>query len=150
MHQKPDGAFYAGSPAGQDSGHFAKEVALLQESFDHDEIRMVSRVPATFIRHTDENFLTVIVRNLLMNAVKYSDPNSTISITTPGGCELSIANHSSKADAAALNARLHEGRIDSGSSGLGLQIVRDLAEAIGAKVFFRQDGEELAAILSWS
>jgi hypothetical protein len=48
-----------------------------------------------------------------------------------------------------LNERLSEGQIDSGSSGMGLQIVRDLADAIGARVYFRQQEHLLMAVLDF-
>jgi signal transduction histidine kinase len=125
-----------------------KEINLLQEHLPEEDIRIVSRVPSSFVRQTDENFLSVIVRNLLMNAVKYGDGDSAISISADGS-SLHISNHSASANLAVLNERLASGQIDSGSSGLGLQIVRDLADAIGAKVYFRQQEQMLTAVLDF-
>ncbi len=81
-----------------------------------------------------------------MNAVRHGDGDSTISVSVEGS-SLLISNRSSSASIATLNERLSAGRIDSGSSGLGLQIVRDLADAIGARVYFRQQENMLTAVL---
>jgi hypothetical protein len=63
---------------------------------------------------------------------------------------MTITNTAVMADAEALNKRIREGRIDSGGSGLGLQLASDLAERIGAKLFFRgEKGVSLTAVLSW-
>jgi signal transduction histidine kinase len=125
-----------------------KEINLLQQHLPEEDIRIVSRVPSSFVQQTDENFLAVIVRNLLMNAVKYGDGDSAISISAEG-CSILICNHSTSANVALLNERLSEGQIDSGSSGMGLQIVRDLADAIGARVYFRQQEHLLMAVLDF-
>jgi len=123
-----------------------KEVNLLQEHLPEEDIRIVSRVPSNFVRQTDENFLSVIVRNLLMNAVRHGDGDSTISVSAEGS-SLLISNRSASVNVALLNERLSTGQIDSGSSGLGLQIVRDLADAIGSRVYFQQQETVLTAVL---
>ncbi len=126
-----------------------KEIDLLQEHLEDGNIRIDCRVPESFIQDTDENFLSVIIRNLLQNAVKYSDGNKLITITS-GTQKLSITNPSSKAAAEALNRKLDNTQVDSGASGLGLQIAADLAARIHARLFFREDpGSELTAVLSW-
>ncbi|HMH24649.1 MAG TPA: HAMP domain-containing sensor histidine kinase [Puia sp.] len=125
-----------------------KEIGLLKEPIEEKSIRIDQQVSEEFLLTTDENFLAVILRNLLQNAVKYSDEGSSISITAEGR-NLSITNQSAKADAASLNARMRNEKIDSGGSGLGLQIARDLAASLGANITFVQHGNKLTAILSW-
>lgn len=124
-----------------------KEIALLQEHLEEKDIKIDCRVPGSFIRNTDENFLSVIIRNLLQNAVKYSDEDKTISISSAGE-ELIITNSSSRASAALLNSRLANTQVNSTDSGLGLQIAADLAGRIDARLFFREEaGTALAAVL---
>jgi hypothetical protein len=63
---------------------------------------------------------------------------------------LTITNPSSTADVAAMNKRLTHTWIDSGASGLGLQIANDLAARIHARIFFRgEDGIALTAVVEW-
>jgi len=127
-----------------------KEISLLQEQLDDDAVRIVNQVPAALILDTDENFLAVIVRNLLQNAVRHSDGNKPIHVT--GNLqELTITNPSTTADPAAMNQRLTNTWIDSGASGLGLQIAGDLAGRIYARLFFRgEDRVSLTAVLRWT
>jgi DNA-binding LytR/AlgR family response regulator/signal transduction histidine kinase len=127
-----------------------KEIALLQEQLEDNTIKIVNQVPAELIFDTDENFLAVIVRNLLQNAVRHSDGNKLIYITSTLQ-ELCITNPSSTADAAVMNKRLGHSWIDSGASGLGLQIASDLAGRIHARLFFRgEDCVSLTAVLRWT
>jgi len=126
-----------------------KEIDLLKEQLEEQSIRIDCRVPGSFIQDTDENFLAVIIRNLLQNAAKYSDGNKLITITSSAQ-KLTITNPSSKAAAESLNRRLDNTKVDSSASGLGLQIAADLATRIHTRLFFREDpGSDLTAVLSW-
>lgn len=126
-----------------------KEIGLLQEHLEEEHVRIDCRVPESFVQDTDENFLSVIIRNLLQNAVKYCDGSRLITISS-GAQKLSITNPSSKAAAEALNRKLDNTRVDSGGSGLGLQIAADLAARIHTRLFFREDpGSDLTAVISW-
>ncbi len=127
-----------------------KEINLVQEQLEDNAVAVENRVPEALVLVTDENFLTVILRNLLQNAVRHSDGSKIIAIAG-GAQELSITNPSSTADVAAMNKRLTHTWIDSGTSGLGLQIANDLAGRIHARIFFRgEDGVALTAVLEWA
>jgi signal transduction histidine kinase len=126
-----------------------KEISLLQEQLDEKGIRVDNQVSASFIRDTDENFLAVIIRNLLQNAVKYSDVGALITIAA-NGRELAITNPSSGAPVELLNSRLSHTQVDSKGSGLGLQIAADLADRIHTRLFFRQESAAfLTAVIIW-
>jgi DNA-binding LytR/AlgR family response regulator/signal transduction histidine kinase len=126
-----------------------KEISLVQEQLEDNAVAVENRVPEALVLVTDENFLTVILRNLLQNAVRHSDGSKIITIAG-GAQELTITNPSSTADVAAMNKRLTHTWIDSGASGLGLQIANDLAARIHARIFFRgEDGIALTAVLEW-
>jgi signal transduction histidine kinase len=126
-----------------------KEIALLQEHLEDGNLTIDCRVPESFIQQTDENFLSVIVRNLLQNAVKYSDGDRVITIAS-GSQKLTITNPTTKTAAEALNRRLDNTKVDSKASGLGLQIAADLASRIQTRLFFREEaGKDLTAVLSW-
>ncbi|HEY4110848.1 LytTR family transcriptional regulator DNA-binding domain-containing protein [Puia sp.] len=127
-----------------------KEVAFLQQQAEEGGVRIINETPAGLRRETDENFLSVIIRNLLQNAARHSEGDEPIVIHADGQ-ELTITNPARTADAAALNARLGNGQIDSRNSGLGLQIASDLAARINARLFFRGEaGRSLTAVLSWN
>ena len=126
-----------------------KELSLTQQRMEDRNIRVQNEMPEHFVQNTDENFVTVIIRNLLQNAIKYSDENSTISIVT-NRQKIYIINQASQTGADTLNALLGSSQVDSKSTGLGLQIAQGLAGSIQASVYFiPRDNNRLAAVLSW-
>ncbi|MEO6962262.1 MAG: HAMP domain-containing sensor histidine kinase [Puia sp.] len=126
-----------------------KEIIFLNEPIEDKKLTISNQVSEDFVQNTDENFLSVIIRNLLQNSVKYSDEGSTISITAHEK-ELMITNEASQASPEDLNRFLKDTRVNSKSSGLGLQIARDLTAAIQAKIYYRQqDNGHLTAVISW-
>lgn len=127
-----------------------REIGFLHDQLEERGVSIVDTVPATFTKESDENFLAVIIRNLLQNAVRYSDGDRRV-IVEANGSELTITNPAAMADAEALNRRIKDGKIHSGGSGLGLQLASDLAQRVGAKLYFRGvKGVSLTAVVSWN
>ena len=126
-----------------------KEIHFLQQRIEEKNIVVDNKVDENLLQDTDENFVSVIIRNLLQNAVKYSDNGSTISIVNTAK-ELKVTNQSSESSAETLNTLLQNKQVSSKTSGFGLQIASDLAASIKAKIFFeRNDNTHLTAVLSW-
>jgi signal transduction histidine kinase len=127
-----------------------KEINLIHRQAEEKNLNINSQIKQEVIQNTDENFVSVIIRNLLQNAVKYSDNSCTIDILSKDN-SIFITNRSSKWNAKELNAFLNNKQIDSKRSGLGLQIAKDLASSINAQIFFQQNSEnEVSAILKWA
>ncbi len=126
-----------------------REISLVKYQSENDQLQIQCHVPENFVQLSDENFLTVIFRNLLQNAIRHGDKKTPVVVDTRGQT-LAVTNYSEKSVAGILNTSLHERRVDSKTSGLGLQIAADLAARINTRLFFRQDGtDHLQAILSW-
>ena len=126
-----------------------REISLVKDQYENEGLMIENHVPENFIQSSDENFLTVIIRNLLQNAVRYGDKTKPVNIDVSGQ-SIFITNFSEKEVADALNRRLTDSRVDSNISGLGLQIAADLAGKINMHLHFRQEGSNrLQAILSW-
>jgi signal transduction histidine kinase len=124
-----------------------KEISFLQQPIEDKNLQVLNQVPETLIRDTDENFLAVIVRNLLQNAVKYSVEGGIISVGTDGS-DILITNQA-RVPAEELNQVLQSSRVDSRRFGMGLQIARDLAASIHTRIFFRSgSGQQLTAVIS--
>jgi len=126
-----------------------REISLVKDQYENEGLMIENHVPENFIQSSDENFLTVIIRNLLQNAVRYGDKTKPVNIDVSGQ-SIFITNFSEKEIADALNRRLTDSRVDSNISGLGLQIAADLAGKINVHLHFQQEvSNRLQATLSW-
>jgi signal transduction histidine kinase len=113
-----------------------KEIGFLYDQLGEKEVRIADEVPDAIVRESDENFLAVIIRNLLQNAVRHSEGEQGVVVAATRS-EITITNPTKTGEARALNQRISQGRVDSGTSGLGLQLASDLAGRIGARLYFR-------------
>lgn len=126
-----------------------KESVFLYSSMEEKNITLNNQLSSDYIQTTDENFIAVIIRNLLQNAIKYCDANTEILITGDKN-QLRIINKAVNANADALNNLLNDKQVSSKTSGLGLQIISDLAAQLKVKVFFeKQDDQDLAAVIQF-
>lgn len=127
----------------------SREIALFEEQIKEKNLRLNNSVSQGISQYTDENFITVILRNLIHNAIKQSDDNSTISVAA-NDKTIAITNPSGDKTADDLNAMLQQTHINSKYSGLGLQIIKDLAARLGIKIYFQQDDvKSLTAIVNF-
>ena len=127
-----------------------KQTVLLAKQAENKKLKISDQTDANFIKNTDENFLIVVIRNLLQNVVKYSDEATDIIITNDAD-NLYISNQSTGANAEELNRLLLDKKVDSKSFGLGLQIADDLAGAIHTTISFTQNtGQYITAVLHWN
>ena len=106
---------------------FDKELQLMQDQLEEKRVTVVDEVAPGLTRESDDNFLSVIIRNLLQNAIRHSEGDRRI-IVAGAGSEITITNPTTTGNAKLLNERIAQGRIESGTSGLGLQLASDLAE----------------------
>lgn len=126
-----------------------KELDFLHSAMEEKNILLNNQLTSNYIQTTDENFIGVIIRNLLQNAIKYSDVNTAILITADKN-QLHIINIAANANAETLNAQLNNKQISSKTSGLGLQIISDLAAQLKLQVFFKkQNNDSLVAVIQF-
>jgi signal transduction histidine kinase len=126
-----------------------REMALSAPLVMEKSVQVNMNIQTPFFQKTDENFISVIIRNLLQNAIKYSDPGSTIVISNQKE-KLTISNHCSGIKADSLNGMLSNRVVNSKTSGLGLQIVHDLATASRIKIYFlQQEEDQILSVIEW-
>ncbi len=127
-----------------------QEKELFDEQIKEKDLRLYIKVSPEISRNTDENFIAVILRNLIQNAIKQCDDKATITISADSDT-ITITNPSPNKNAAELNLILQQTLINSKYSGLGLQIVKDLANRLGLKIFYKQeDDQNISAVISWN
>ncbi len=128
----------------------SQEIELFEEQIREKELRINLNVSPEISQNTDENFLRVILRNLLQNAINQCDKEAMITIHA-NTHKISITNPSLNNSAAELNSIMQRPEINSKSTGLGLQIVKDLARKLNVKIFYEQrDAENVSAIVAWN
>ena len=126
-----------------------QEKEFFEEQIKEKNLRLYINVSPEIFQNTDENFIAVIVRNLIQNAIKQCEDTATITITADSNT-ITITNPSPNKNAAELNLILQQTLVSSKYSGLGLQIVKDLATRLGLKIFYKQeDDQNISAVLSW-
>ncbi len=126
-----------------------KELSFLQQPTDDKNLKVNNEIPQDFLQNTDENFLSVIIRNLLQNTIKHSPEGSAIRLVA-NDQKIKIINQTTRSNAIELNRLMADKQVNSKSSGMGLHIANDLASSIHVKIYFEQaDDSHLAAVLSW-
>ncbi len=117
-----------------------------------DEGAIVIDVPGDLVVATDETALLVILRNLVDNAVKYSDPPIQVRVhgskDARGGVRIDVIDRGIGLDPRQLQRIFQRFyRVSSGharerkGTGLGLYVAAMLSRAVGAKLRALSDGE---------
>lgn len=111
-------------------------VNLLQEMADTKKIRILNGITAPTIATGDEEMIKTVIRNLLSNALKFTNPKGEISIdckTIDNQVEISIADNGVGIKADTLSQLFNGNMTTRGTqnekgTGLGLLMVKDFVE----------------------
>jgi signal transduction histidine kinase len=111
-------------------------IGLMQTQIDNKKIEVVTEIDASETLHSDRNIFTIIIRNLLQNAVKYSPENTTVTISAQnlnGKTQIKIADQGNGMPQSVKSIfNDTSAHIDSGQSGLGITLVKEMGELVGA------------------
>ncbi|MEO6404306.1 MAG: ATP-binding protein, partial [Ferruginibacter sp.] len=111
---------------------------LLHTQLEKKKINFIQQIDPEIFLQSDKNILTIIIRNLLQNAVNYSPESSTITVSAiqkNDAVTISIAD-----EGAGMPERIRRIfnepllSVNSNQSGLGLTIVKEMAELIHAGI----------------
>lgn len=112
-------------------------------------IRFISQVSESHIAYFDKNMVRVILRNLISNAIKFSEKNSDIIISTEyegDFLQISVKDTGKGIDKDLLDriflnykANISCGIQSDSGAGLGLTLCTEFAEKNGGKIFAQSD-----------
>lgn len=121
-----------------DIAALAKELTgTFEDIYSEKHISCTSALPETFTARMNESLASVLVSNLLKNAWVHCPDNGRIEIHLENGI-LDIANSgNAPLDPAHIFDRFYKDSGEKGSSGLGLALVKAVAEYYGMTVEYR-------------
>jgi signal transduction histidine kinase len=120
------------------------ELSRFESQLQNKNIEVIVSQDSSFIVHSDKNLISVIIRNLLSNALKYSYLNSTILIESTkksDSFELSVIDNGTGMTQNQINKLFiidnltsSKGTNNEVGTGLGLLICKELIEKCSGKI----------------
>lgn len=105
-------------------------------------IKLLDTLDANFIEETDKSILSLILRNLLNNAIKYSGNETEIEISSSSKTKTITIKDQGFGMTYEMIGYLNSKQLDkieSRGTGLGLKLCYEFAEAIGAAIVFSKN-----------
>ncbi|MEO6820176.1 MAG: HAMP domain-containing sensor histidine kinase, partial [Ginsengibacter sp.] len=124
----------------------SQEINLFKEEINDKKLLININTDQQISYRSDENFLAVIIRNLLQNAIKNSSEGKVINIEILKD-QIVISNNCNKEEVNKLNLLLEQKNISSQYSGFGLQMAKGLANQIGLKIYFKENGNDIISVV---
>lgn len=118
---------------------FENKLTLFQPLIDSGNIELKSNLDDDFLVNMDPILADVLVNNLLSNAINHNIDSGFISITVKKN-KLSISNSAKniKLNENELFERFKKGNVSSDSIGLGLSIVKKIADLVKINIYLKQ------------
>lgn len=123
----------------------SKTVRCMSNQASEKSILLVNEVPVNCYAYVDESTSEIVLRNLLANAIKFSDSGGTVIVSAveeSGFVQLKVADNGVGIHPEKQNLIFSDryyttpGTLKEKGTGLGLMICRDLASKIGGKLDF--------------
>lgn len=120
--------------------HFVETLNLLKQTIQNKEIQVELSIDSNLMVYADKDHLSVILRNLISNATKYSNPKSKITITANYNDEDAYIKSFIKDEGVGMSADLVMqllenklnnsmlGTLNEKGSGLGLSLTKEFLE----------------------
>lgn len=122
---------------------------LLQLNSEAKNIVYEGNLPENMVINTDSYYLQTIIRNLLQNAIKASPQNGTIKINAVQQLQqvvVSIQNMGGAYSHQEYEAFIANGENAKSLTGLGLRLVHELSQKIGAVILFKNPADNTTEV----
>lgn len=124
---------------------FVEAAQLMQGQADAKKLEINTKDLTVKSIRSDANLLTIVLRNLLQNAINHAFGPSIVYLRSGLNSDqetcIAVNNQGEVIPADQIEALLDSSQVKSKSSGYGLLIVKELAEKIGAALRIRSDAE---------
>lgn len=134
------------SPEEFDVNEIADEVInLLRDSSGQKSISLTNKIPSGTSIHADKSMITLVLRNLVSNGVKFTQPGGKIDIESESnadGITISVTDNGVGISKENLESLFHidknhssKGTYNETGTGLGLLLCKDFVEVHGGKIW---------------
>lgn len=122
-------------------------ITLHQPAMEANKLTVRCRVPGNLQLVTDINMFSIIIRNMLGNAIKHAVPGTVVE----------IAASAQQAEYAIAVTNIAQGgwtpgeealSVSSGKSGLGITLIREFAQKSGGSIAYSNSGSGVTALLT--
>lgn len=109
---------------------------LLEGSITNKNLALHVNVQKGLMVRTDLNMLTIIIRNILSNAIENSPPHSSINVSAENSITSTIVSISNICDNFGSTSFLHDypSSVTSSTSGLGITLVNEFTGKLGGSI----------------
>jgi signal transduction histidine kinase len=122
----------------------------LIETVSTKELKLINMVPPNSVAWADLNMLNLVLRNLLMNAVKFSDPDSSVEVRCnpdhANFLEISVKDYGTGISKEGQKLLFDQttgystrGTRNEKGTGLGLILCKEFVEKNGGKIWFESE-----------
>ncbi|MDQ8006260.1 MAG: ATP-binding protein [Pedobacter sp.] len=119
-------------------GLFSEAKLLMQNQADAKNLEINIANLGVQSLQSDENLLTIVLRNLIQNAINHAYESTAIDLSTgvneKNQSFITVANKGDVISEEKINALMNETHVQSKSSGYGLVIVKELLQKIDASL----------------
>lgn len=125
-------------------------VGLIEKTVAEKQVQLINKIHPDLSIRSDVNMLTIVIRNLLSNAVAYSRPQTEIIIEAEQKSTNTIITISNETDGknAALLTTPSEAIVTSNKSGLGITLVKEFITKLNGNFSYSVTQSKVTATIT--
>lgn len=124
-------------------------ISLIKSVATTKELQVVNAIPENLSIKSDQNILTIVVRNLLANAAKYALPKTAIAIEAvqSDAIQLIVSNETGIENASLLTS-LIDMPVTSSKSGMGMMLIKEFVEKLKGNFSYTVHSNKVVATIT--